>query len=365
MDFVADEHRSHRDHAAGQALGSGDDIRRHIEIIGGEGRAETAKTGDHLVKDQQETVLVADFTKPLQISLRRDQHSGRTGHRLDDHGGDCGGIVKHGNTFQLVGKLGPVFRLAAGEGVAREVVRVRHMVDTRQQCAEHLAVGNDAADRNAAEIHPVIAALATDQPCAAALAAHPMIGNRHLQRGLDRLRSGIGIEAVIHAVRRQVDQPVRQFERLRMPHLEGRRIIKLRHLVLHGLNDLRPRMTRIHAPQACRAVKDLAAVGGRVVHVPGADHHARVRLELPVRGERHPESTEIVWLRDCAVRHGGTLHHCGSARGVAALRAGNRTGTLRPGSTPGHKIMKYHFYRLVKSLRMKLPQKIVRQIGGT
>jgi len=27
--------------------------------------------------------------------------------------------------------------------------------------------------------------------------------------------------------------------------------------------------------------------------------------------------------------------------------------------------MKYHFYRLVKSLRMKLPQKIVRQIGGT
>ena len=146
MDFVADEHRSHRDHAAGQALGSGDDIRRHIEITGGEGRAETAKTGDHLVKDQQETVLVADFTKPLQISLRRDQHSGRTGHRLDDHGGDCGGIVKRGNTFQLVGKLGPVFRLAAAEGVAREVVCVRHMVDTRQQCAEHLAVGDDAAD---------------------------------------------------------------------------------------------------------------------------------------------------------------------------------------------------------------------------
>jgi len=29
------------------------------------------------------------------------------------------------------------------------------------------------------------------------------------------------------------------------------------------------------------------------------------------------------------------------------------------------KIMKYHFYRLVKSLRMKLLQKIVRQIGGT
>ncbi|CAI8181965.1 MAG: Uncharacterised protein [SAR116 cluster bacterium] len=238
--------------------------------------------------------------------------------------------MKGRNTFQLVGKLGPVFGLTAGKGVAGEIMRVRHMIDTRQQCAEHFAVGDDAADRNTAEIHPVIAALTPDQARAAALAAHTMIGNRHLQRGLDRFRSGIGIETVIHAVRRQVDQPVRQLERFGMAHLERRRIIQLRHLVLHGLNDLRPCMARIHAPEAGRAVKDLATVGGRVVHVLGADHHARVRLELPVRSERHPECTEIVWLWDDAVRHVGTLHNVNSACHFTALRLSNWTGVLRP-----------------------------------
>ena len=65
--------------------------------------------------------------------------------------------------LQLVGELGAVLRLAAREGVAREVVGVADVVDAGEQRAEHLAVGDDAADRDAAEIDAVIAALAADQ----------------------------------------------------------------------------------------------------------------------------------------------------------------------------------------------------------
>jgi hypothetical protein len=52
----------------------------------------------------------------------------------------------------------------------RRVVGVRHVVDAGQQRAEHLAVGHDAADRDAAEVDAVIAALAADQAGARALA---------------------------------------------------------------------------------------------------------------------------------------------------------------------------------------------------
>ena len=59
------------------------------------------------------------------------------------------------------------------------------------QVPEELAVAGDAADRDAAEADAVIAALAADQPGARAFAPRAVIGERDLQRGLDRLRAGI------------------------------------------------------------------------------------------------------------------------------------------------------------------------------
>ena len=106
----------------------------------------------------------------LQIALRRDQHAGRAGHRLDDDGGDGRGVVQRDDALQLVGELRAMLRLAAREGVLGRQVRVRHVVDAGQQRAEHLAVGDDAADRDAAEIDAVIAALAADQAEARAVA---------------------------------------------------------------------------------------------------------------------------------------------------------------------------------------------------
>jgi len=195
---------------------------------------------------------------------------------------------------ELVGEFRAIFRHAFREGVLLRQVRVRHVVDAAEQRAEHLAVADDAADRDAAEIDAVIAAFATDQARARAFALGAMIGDCHLQRGVDRFRSGIGEEDMVHALRRDVDQPIGQFEHDRMAHLEGRRIVELGRLVLDRLGDLRPAVAGIDAPETRCAVQHLATVAGRVMHVLGGHHHAWCLLELPVRRERHPECAEIV-----------------------------------------------------------------------
>ncbi len=93
------------------------------------------------------------------------------------------------DALQHICLFGAVLGLPFGEGVLREVVGVRQVVDPGQQCAEHLAVGNDAADGNAAEADPVIATLAANEAKALPLALHPMIGERDFERAVDGLGS--------------------------------------------------------------------------------------------------------------------------------------------------------------------------------
>jgi hypothetical protein len=100
----------------------------------------------------------------------------------------------------------------------------------------------------------VVAALAPDEPRPAPLAARPVVGERDLERAVHRLGAGVGEEDVLEPVGREVAHPARELEGLRMPHLEGGRIVELGHLALHGLGDLRPRVARVAAPQTRGAV---------------------------------------------------------------------------------------------------------------
>ena len=77
------------------------------------------------------------------------------------------------------------------------------MIDAGEQRAEIFAVVDDAADRDAAEADAVIAALAADQPHARGLPAHVVIGERDLERGVDRLRAGIAEEHMVEVAGRQ------------------------------------------------------------------------------------------------------------------------------------------------------------------
>jgi hypothetical protein len=175
----------------------------------------------------------------------------------------------------------------------REVVGVRQVVDARQLRAEELAVVHHAADRDAAEAHAVVAALAADEPRARSLAANAVVGERDLERRIDGLGARVREEDVIESLGQPVDDLVGEAERRRVAHLEGRRVVHLRDLPAHRLGDLLAAVARVHAPQARDAVEDLAPFRRPVVHPGGAREQPGLRLELAVGREGHPEGFEI------------------------------------------------------------------------
>ncbi len=192
-----------------------------------------------------------------------------------------------------------MLRLSAREGVFLQM-RGRQVRHARQRREDPLVV-RDAADRDAAEVDAVIALLAANEPGPVPLPARLVVGERDLQRGVDALGPRVGEEHMVEALGRHVAQRRRQFESQRMPHLERGRIVQLPRLALDRLGDLRAAMTRVAAPEARRSVEDLTAVGGGIMHVLRGHEHPGRLLELPVRGERHPECGEIIGTIE---RHG-------------------------------------------------------------
>ena len=69
---VADEHAAERQVAGGHAFCEGHEIRSGPEVIGAEPGTQPPETRDHLVRDQQDAVLVTDPLHLRPIAVRRD-----------------------------------------------------------------------------------------------------------------------------------------------------------------------------------------------------------------------------------------------------------------------------------------------------
>ena len=104
-----------------------------------------------------------------------------------------------------------------------------------------------------------------------------------------------------------------------MTHLKGRRKLHGLELLRDRLGDFAAAVPRVHTPQARDAIEHLAAIRGRVVHAFRARQQARIRLELPIRRERHPKCVEL------GIRRSG-----GGETGVHGIRSLQRRGGDRP-----------------------------------
>ncbi len=187
------------------------------------------------------------------------------------------------------------------------------------------AVVGDSADRDAAEIDPVIAALAPDQPDALGLAAGDVVGARDLERGVGRLAARIDEEDVAHAVGKDGRERLRRLERERVPHLERRGVIELGHRRRDRLGDFAAAVAGVDAPQAGGAIEHLAAFGGEIMHAFGAGEQARGGLELAVGRERHPPGGQV-----CVV-----IPHEAESASVEGVRlAGARRGRWKEKGRP-------------------------------
>jgi len=210
--------------------------------------------------------------------------------------------VQRDEALQRVGEVRAPLRQAAAEGVLLQVVRVRQVVHIRQQGAELLAVRPDAADRHAAEVDAVVAALASDQPHPLPVAAGTMVGERDLQRGIRALRARVGEEDAVEAGRQHLRQLGGGLEGDRMADLVVGRVVHQAGLPLDRLGDLAPPVPGTDAPKPRRPVDHRTPLGRVVVHALGADEHPGRRLEGAVGRERHPEGVEVVG-QDHAVAH--------------------------------------------------------------
>src|SRR5215471_21690411 len=78
VDALAHNHAAHGHGTRGDALCEGNHVRQNAVTFGGKRSPKTAEPGDHLVKNQKYSMLVADRSQALEVTLRRRQHAGRS-----------------------------------------------------------------------------------------------------------------------------------------------------------------------------------------------------------------------------------------------------------------------------------------------
>src|SRR5262249_30491296 len=138
---------------------------------------------------------------------------------------------------------------------------------------------------------------AADQARARPFPANVVIGERDLERGINRLRSRIAEKGSIEPRWRQGRNAARQLEGLRMRKLKRWRVVELRRPVLDGSDDRIALMAGMAAPQTRRRIQNAATLRREIVHVLRPREQPRRSLERPIGRERHPERVEIVGPR--------------------------------------------------------------------
>ena len=222
--------------AAAERLRQRHDVGRHAGALVSEDLAGAAHAALHLVEDQQQAVLVAQFAQGFEELRRRCAHTALALHGLDhDRRG-----------------------LRADRLLHRIEVAERDLVEALDRRAEPfeiflLAAGGDGRKRTAVE-----RAFESDDAIALGLAAGVLVFACHLDRALDSFRAGVCEECDVGEAR--LAQPVG--EPLAVRHLvEIGDVPDLAELLGHRLDEMRMAVTEaVH--RNARAEIEIALAGG-------------------------------------------------------------------------------------------------------
>ncbi|RML61602.1 hypothetical protein APX70_04216 [Pseudomonas syringae pv. maculicola] len=307
VNLAAGNHRAHGYRAVGDLFGDAHQVRCHAETVSTKHRAGAPETGDDFIEDQQNIMLIANLTQPLEVALRRNDHAGRTCHRLYDDCRNVRRIVQFDQFQHFVGQRDTAcFRHALGVRIAGQQ-GMRQVIDIHQ-LPEHLAVAVYPTQAGTTDIHAMIAARPTDHLGLGRLPFQPPVGTHHLHCGICTLRARVGIEHVIEIARRQFGNLFCQLKRQRMPELKARRVIQHAQLAGNGFLNFLARMPSAAGPQTGKPIVDLAALVVCQIAAMRGDDHARIAVEVAVRGVRHPVSIQLQLTCDRHIRQFEHIH---------------------------------------------------------
>ena len=302
VNAIATNHATQGDDAIGDPFGKGDHVGHHAEQIGCKRGAHATKTGDDFIEHQQDAVLVANLAQALQIALGWDVPTGAASHGLDKDGRHIARVVQGQDALLQIQQrvFCPHRQLVLHISVVHGVVDKAHVIDARQHGrAKHFAVARDAANAHAAQTHPVVAALATDEHLAVALTTGAVVGQRQFHSGVCCFRTGTAKQHFVQIARGEFGDALRGFKRAVGAKLKRGGVVQAAQLLVNGFVDRLDVVARHHAPQAGNTVQHLLALLGGEVHAIGTHHDARRLVELTIRGEGQPKMVH---------RNGGWVH---------------------------------------------------------
>ncbi len=280
VDRLGGEGCCQRHVAAGDPLGDAEEVRRHVLLLAGEHRPGAAESGRHLVADQQDPVVVAQFAHHPQVAGRVGDHPGRALNQwLDDHRGD---LISSGR--EDARHVGGVARLGlVGLEQQRPVGRVEEV---------------DATDRDRADRVAVVGVAEADEASPLGMAAALLLVlEGHLQRHLGRGRAGVRVEDAGEAGRGDPGQAAGELGGAGMGEAEHGRVGDLVELLAHGGVEHRVAVAVDRAPERGDAVDVAVAVDVDQVAALAALDHQRLFVGPPLLlGERVPDVV-VVELR--------------------------------------------------------------------
>ena len=200
----------------------------------------------------------------------------------------------------------------------------------------------------------MIGPLARDEELTLRLAAHAVVHQRGLHRGVHRFGPRVDEEHAVQASGRVLDHPVGQLEGLGVGAQEGGGEVQGLQLLVDRLGDFAPAVAGRHAEQARRGVNHLLALGRVEVHALGAGKQLGLGLELLVGGEGHP-----VRLR-CGRAVGGSTGGLPSQRADLALGVDGAEVRFGP---PGPAVVSHDLAQALQVGQGRLPQGLANPVS--